>query len=184
MGTVASLDTLARRVSWVIAVVVVTVKTLAAGALIGALGLLLAIGLLGDWSGDAVVFAVVLAAGAAAVPFMLTRFAWDLAPARDLPTLSPADLRQAAVTLGTGLRDGERSFLQAKGLGRVTRLGRALWDLRKDVEVLNEAGLAPAAALVRTMIPSRLIRVGIAALVAPPLFVVGLVTLAVAAVLT
>ncbi len=66
----------------------------------------------------------------------------------------------------------------------MTSLGRALWAFRSDVEVLNEGGLAPATALVQTLRPTRLIRVGISALVAPFVLATGLVVLVLALVLT
>jgi hypothetical protein len=176
----ASLQTLARRVAWVLGLVVHTLRALAVAGLVGVVALGAAILRAGDTTDDALVFAAVVCGAGLIVPFMLGRFAHDLGPARNLASLSPADLRRAATTLGAGLRAGERSFVEARGLGRVVNLGRALWDLRADVETLNAAGLAPAAALVTTMIPTRLIRVGIAALVAPALLALGLAALLVA----
>jgi hypothetical protein len=52
------------------------------------------------------------------------------------------------------------------------------------VEGLKEGGLAPAAALVETLVPSRLIRVGISALVAPVAMAIGMMSLLYAVITT
>ena len=172
------------RVAAIVGIIQATVRGLAVVAVAGIAAFVAGVGIAGDWSGDALVFAGVLAVLAAIVPFSLARFGSDLAPVRRLPEVSAAEVREAAGTLAVKLGKGEREFVDAKGLGRVTSLGRALWALRSDVEVLNQGGIAPASALFQTLRPTRLIRVGISALVAPFVLATGLLVLILALVLT
>lgn len=178
------LDEVVARVAALVGIIQVTVRLLAVTAVAGIVTFVVGIGVADRWSGDALVFAGVVAAIAAIAPFSLARFGSDLAPVRALPEVSAAEVREAAGTLAVKLGQGERRFVEAKGLGRVTSLGRALWALRSDVEVLNQAGVAPASALVRTLRPTRLFRVGVSALVAPFILATGLSVLVLALVLT
>jgi hypothetical protein len=178
------LDEVVARVAALVGIIQVTVRLLAVTAVAGIVTFVVGIGVADRWSGDALVFAGVVAAIAAIAPFSLARFGSDLAPVRALPEVSAAEVREAAGTLAVKLGSGEREFVEAKGLGRVTSLGRALWALRSDVEVLNQAGVAPASALVRTLRPTRLFRVGVSALVAPFILATGLSVLVLALVLT
>jgi len=171
------LDEVVARVAAVVGIVQVTVRILAVTALVGMVAFVVGVGIFGAWSGDALVFAGVVAAIAAIAPFSLARFGSDLAPVRHLPEVSAAEVKEAAGTLAVKLGESERRFVEAKGLGRVTSLGRALWALRADVEVLNQGGVAPASALFQTLRPTRLMRVGISALVAPFILATGLVVL-------
>lgn len=155
-------------------------------ALLGALGVstfFVAVGLFGDWSGDALVFAAAVGALAAVAPVILFRFGTALGPIRRLPEVRAAELKATAGALGTKLKEGERRFVDTRGFGRVVSLGAALWDLRGDLQALKDGGLAPASALVETMMPTRLIRVGISALAAPVLLAVGSMSLLFAVVL-
>ncbi len=178
------LDEVVARVAALVGIIQVTVRLLAVTAVAGIVTFVVGIGVADRWSGDALVFAGVVAAIAAIAPFSLARFGSDLAPVRALPEVSAAEVREAAGTLAVKLGSGEREFVEAKGLGRVTSLGRALWALRSDVEVLNQGGVAPASALVRTLRPTRLFRVGVSALVAPFILATGLSVLVLALVLT
>ena len=171
------------RVATVAGLVRITVHGLAIMAAVGVAALVVAGGLVGGWSGETLLLAAALGGLAAVAPVVLARFGAALAPVRDLPTIRPEDLKAMAGTLGSSLASGERKFLDARGLGRVTSLGSALWDLRKDVDTLKEGGLAPAAALAEVLIPTRLIRVGVSALAAPFLLAIGLLALVVALVL-
>ena len=178
------LDEVVARVAALVGIIQVTVRLLAVTAVAGIVTFVVGIGVADRWSGDALVFAGVVAAIAAIAPVSLARFGSDLAPVRALPEVSAAEVREAAGTLAVKLGSGEREFVEAKGLGRVTSLGRALWALRSDVEVLNQGGVAPASALVRTLRPTRLFRVGVSALVAPFILATGLSVLVLALVLT
>lgn len=178
------LDEVVARVAALVGIIQVTVRLLAVTAVAGIVTFVVGIGVADRWSGDALVFAGVVAAIAAIAPFSLARFGSDLAPVRALPEVSAAEVREAAGTLAVKLGQGERRFVEAKGMGRVTSLGRALWALRSDVEVLNQGGIAPATALVQTMRPTRLFRVGVSALVAPFILATGLSVLVLALVLT
>ena len=178
------LDEVVARVAAIVGIIQATVRILAAVAAAGIVAFVIGVGHADRWSPDAVVFAVVVGVIAAIAPFSLARFGTDLGPVRALPEVSAAEVREAAGTLAVKLGQGERQFVEANGLGRVTSLGRALWALRSDVEVLNQGGIAPAAALVQTMRPTRLFRVGVSALVAPFILATGLVVLILALVLT
>ena len=178
------LDEVVARVAALVGIIQVTVRLLAVTAVAGIVTFVVGIGVADRWSGDALVFAGVVAAIAAIAPFSLARFGSDLAPVRALPEVSAAEVREAAGTLAVKLGSGEREFVEAKGLGRVTSPGRALWALRSDVEVPNQGGVAPASALVRTLRPTRLFRVGVSALVAPFILATGLSVLVLALVLT
>jgi hypothetical protein len=178
------LDDVAARVAAVVGIIQATVRGLAGAAVVGIVAFVVGVGVADRWSGDALVFAGVVALAAAVAPFTLARFGSALAPVRALPEVSAAEVREAAGTLAVKLGSGERHFVEAKGLGRVTSLGRALWALRSDVEVLNQGGIAPASALFQTLRPTRLIRVGISALVAPFVLATGLLVLTLALVLT
>mgnify|MGYP000107539398 CR=1 FL=1 len=178
------LDEVVARVAAIVDIIQATVRLLAVTAVIGIITFVVGIGLADGWSGDALVFAGVVSAIAGIAPFSLARFGSDLGPVRALPEVSAAELKETAGTLAVKLGKGEREFVDAKGLGRVTSLGRALWALRSDVEVLNQGGIAPASALFRTLRPTRLIRVGISALIAPFVLAIGLLVLILALVLT
>jgi len=178
------LDEVVARVAALAGIVQATVRILAVTAVGGICAFVVGVGLADRWSRDAVVFAGVVSAIAVIAPFSLARFGSDLGPVRALPEVSAAELKETAGTLAVSLGKGEREFVNAKGLGRVTSLGRALWALRSDVEVLNQGGIAPASALFRTLRPTRLIRVGISALIAPFVLAIGLLVLILALVLT
>ena len=177
------LDEVVARVAAVIGIIQATVWILAGAAVAGLVAFVSGLALAGDWSGDALVFGGVIALLVAVAPFSLVRFGSALGPVRTLPEVSAAEVKEAAGTLAVKLGSGERRFVEARGLGRVMRLGRALWALRSDVEVLNQGGIAPASALIQTLRPTRLIRVGISALAAPFILLVGFLTLLVAVVL-
>jgi len=179
-----SIQVLAARIAAVVGLIQFTVWGLALVAAFGISTFVVAVGLIGDWSRDALVFALVVGGVTAIAPVILVRFGVDLGPIRRLPEVSAAEMRAAAGKIGTKLLDRERRFVEAKGLGRVFGLGGALWDLRKDVEGLKEGGLAPAAALVETLVPTRLIRVGISALVAPVALAVGMMSMLYAVITT
>ncbi len=181
---VSSIQDLAARVAAVVGLIQFTVWGLALIAAFGISTFVVAVGLIGDWSPDALVFALVVGGATAIAPVILVRFGVDLGPIRRLPEVSAAEMKAAAGTISAKLRDRERRFVEAQGLGRVLGLGGALWDLRKDVEGLKEGGLAPAAALVETLVPSRLIRVGISALVAPVAMAIGMMSLLYAVITT
>ena len=178
------LDEVVARVAALVGLVQATVRILAVAAIAGIAAFVVGVGMSDDWSRDALVFAGVVGVIAAIAPFSLARFGSDLGPVRALPEVNAAEVREAAGTLAVKLGKGEREFVEAKGLGRVTSLGRALWALRSDVEVLNQGGIAPASALFQTLRPTRLIRVGISALVAPFVLATGLLVLTLAFVLT
>jgi hypothetical protein len=180
---VTSIQDVVARVAAVVGLIQFTVRGLALLAALGVSTFVVAVGLLGDWSSEALVLALVTGGLAAAAPVILLRFGADLGPLRRLPEVSAAEMKEAAGTLTAKLRDRERRFVEARGLGRVVGLGGALWDLRNDVETMKAGGLAPAAALVETLVPTRLIRVGISALAAPFLLAIGLMTLLFALVL-
>lgn len=172
------------RVAAIVGLIQATVRLLALTAVVGIVTFVIGVGIADHWSGDALVFAGVIAAITAIAPISLARFGTALGPVRGLPEVSAAEVGEAAGTLAVKLGRGEREFVDAKGLGRVTSLGRALWALRDDVEVLNQGGIAPASALFQTLRPTRLIRVGISALVAPFVLATGLLVLILAVVLT
>ena len=174
------LDEVVARVAALVGLVQATVRILAVAAVGGIAAFVVGVGTFDEWSRDAVVFAGVVGAIAAIAPFSLARFGSDLGPVRALPEVSAAEVREAAGTLAVKLGKGEREFVEARGLGRVTSLGRALWALRADVEVLNQGGIAPATALIQTLRPTRLVRVGISALVAPFVLATGLSVLVLA----
>ncbi len=173
----ALIEEVVARVAALVRVIQATVWILAGAAGAGTAAFAVGIGLADDWSGDALVFGGIIALVATIAPVSLARFGAALGPVRALPEVSTAELKEAAGTLAAKLGSGEREFVEARGLRRVTTLGRALWALRSDVEVLNQGGLAPASALVQTLRPTRLIRVGISALAAPVILVVGGLTL-------
>jgi hypothetical protein len=181
---VTTMQDLAARVAAVVGLIQFTVWGLALIAAFGISTFVVAVGLMGDWSRDALVFALVVGAATAIAPVILVRFGVDLGPIRRLPEVSAAEMKAAAGTISAKLRTRERRFVEAHGLGRVLGLGGALWDLRKDVVGLKEGGLAPAAALVETLVPSRLIRVGISALVAPVAMAIGMMSLLYAVITT
>ena len=170
-----SIQVLAARIAAVVGLIQFTVWGLALVAASGISTFVVAVGLIGDWSRDALVFALVVGGVTAIAPVILVRFGVDLGPIRRLPEVSAAEMKAAAGAIGTKLLDRERRFVEAKGLGRVFGLGGALWDLRKDVE---------AAALVETLVPTRLIRVGISALVAPVALAVGMMSMLYAVITT
>ena len=173
----------AARVAGVARLVQVTVRVLGGVAALGVVGLATAVGWSGDWSGDALAAAAVIGAVTALAPLVLLRFGAALAPIRGLPQVDPEELKAAAGSLGAGLKSGQRRFVEARGLSRVVSLGRALWDLRADVQALNERGLAPATALAEVLVPTRLFRVGVAAVAAPVLLAAGALALGAALVL-
>jgi len=181
---VSTLAEVVARVAAIVGIIQATVRILAVTSAVGIVAFVVGIGVTDGWSREAWVFSGVVAAIAAIAPFSLARFGSDLGPVRNLPEVSAAEMKEAAGTLAVRLGASERRFVEARGLGRVTSLGRALWALRSDVEVLNEGGLAPATALVQTLRPTRLIRVGISALVAPFVLATGLLVLVLALVLT
>lgn len=172
-----SIQDVITRVAAVIGVIQSTVWALAGAAAGGALAMVVAIGLVGHWESSGVVLAAVIGAMTLYVAFVLARFAAAIGPIRRLPEVSAAELKLAAGTLRASLWDGERRFVEARGLGRVVTLGQALWGLRADVKQLTEGHLAPAAALGEAMVPTRLVRVGISALAAPFLLTIGLMSL-------
>jgi len=178
------LDEVVARVAAIVGIIQATVRALAVTAVVGIGAFVVGVGVADQWSGDALVFAGVISAIAAIAPFSLARFGTALGPVRGLPEVTAAELREAAGTLAVKLGEGEKEFVDAKGLGRVTSLGRALWALRSDVEVLNQGGIAPASALFQTLRPTRLVRVGISALVAPFVLATGLLVLILALLLT
>ena len=181
---VTGMQVLAARIAAVVGLIQFTVWGLALVAASGISTFVVAVGVIGDWSRDALVFALVVGGVTAIAPVILVRFGVDLGPIRRLPAVSAAEMKAAAGTIGTKLLDRERRFVEAKGLRRVFALGGALWDLRKDVVGLKEGGLAPAAALVETLVPTRLLRVGISALVAPVALAIGMMTMLYAVITT
>ena len=111
------------RVAAVVGIIQTTVRVLALTAVVGIVTFVTGVGIADRWSGDALVFAGVVAAIAAVAPFSLARFGTALGPVRRLPEVSAAELKEAAGTLAVKLGEGERGFVEAKGLGRVTSLG-------------------------------------------------------------
>lgn len=174
------LDGVVARVAAVVGLLHTTLRVLALVGALGVLALVGAVARVGGWDGDTVVLATVLAGLTGLVPVILARYAADLGPVRSLPEVSAAELKEAAGTLKADLKAGERSFVDHTGLRRVLGIGRALWDLRSDLEAMRDGGLAPAAALTEVVIPTRLIRVGISAVLAPCLLAVGLSALVLA----
>jgi hypothetical protein len=165
------------RVGLVTGYVLATLWALTASALVGTVALVGAVFVSGGTDPSSVVLAGLLGIVGVIATVILGLFANDLRPVRRLPEITGAHVRQATGTLATSLAAGEKRFVRAKGLGRVTSLGRALWDLRKDVQTLGDGGLAPAVALFDVLVPTRLLQVGICALAAPFLLFVGLLAL-------
>jgi hypothetical protein len=146
-----------------------------------ALALFLGVAVADDWSGTGLLLGAVLGGGIAALAVVVLRFALDVRRIRDLPQVSRDEVRAAAGQLATTARDGERQFMEARGLRRLVRLAQGLWDLKADVDALGDGGLAPAVSLGRALRPIRLGIVALSAVASPFLLAFGLFVLVVAA---
>ncbi len=173
----ATREEIVARVGLVTGYVQKTVWGLTAAAFAGTLALVGAVVVYGGTGQSSLLLAACLGVMGLVTAVFLALFAHDLGAVRRLPEITGAHVKAAAGTLGTTLLTGERRFMEARGLGRVVGLGRALWDIRSDVQELGDGGMAPAVKLIDVLIPTRLLRVGICALAAPFILFVGLMAL-------
>jgi len=173
----AGYEAVAARVAAVARFLVPTLTAVTALLLVGGIALFVGIGLLGDWSGVALVLGGALGGLAAGVAVMEGLFARDVAQVRELPSVRREDVDEAIRRLSTTIGAGERQVVERRGLRRLVGLGRGLRALKRDVDDLAEGGLAPAVALGRALVPTRVVAVSLAAVAGPFVCGFGLVVL-------
>ena len=173
----SSYEVVIRRVAALVTYLLRLLQVVAGMLAAGALGLFVGSGALGDWSPAAIAFGALAAGAAVLATVMVLRFAGDVAKIRSLPDVSPQDVQEAARVLATSAVAGERQVVEAKGWRKLLRLASGLRSLKKDLDTLGEGGMAPAVALGRALVPSRLVAVSIAAAISPLVLVLGLLVL-------
>jgi hypothetical protein len=155
------------RVGWLASILLHTIRAVIAVLVVAAVVLFVAFGLADDWGQSGLVLGGVVGVGIAVLVFIEGWFALDLAKARRLPEISAETWADAARQVATRAASSHRDLTEARGRSRLWRLVKGLWALKSDVDTLADGGLAPAVALGRTLVPTRLLTVAAGAVAAP-----------------
>jgi hypothetical protein len=168
------------RVGWLATILLRTVQLVTVLLVLGGITAFVGCGLADDWGSSGLVLGGVVGGAILVLAFIEGWFALDLARAKRLPEISAQTWADAARQVASRAATGQREVTEARGRSRLWRLVKGLWALKSDIDTLAEGGLAPAVALGKTLVPSRLLTVAAGAVAAPFLLTLGLLILVLA----
>ena len=167
------------RVGWLASILLHTIRAVIVVLVIAGVVLFVAFGMADDWGQSGLVLGGVVGVAVLVLVVIEVWFALDLAKARRLPEISAETWAGAARQVATSAASGHRELVEARGLSRIWRLVKGLLSLKSDVDTLADGGLAPAVALGKMLVPTRLLTVAAGAVAAPFLLGFSVVVLAI-----